>query len=128
MSWARCPACAAIVDDAEAHAGWHALTVTESSALAGAPAPTVDEGPQWPEGLAVPVPAVMSPARLAAMRAQALPWFVPVDATLRALDGYLALPAPTPAQQAVQVRILTESVKGALTALRSLIALTLRME
>jgi len=128
MSWATCPACHAIVGDAQGHADWHGLQVAEMEALAGEPAPTVTTGDRWPEGLPVPSMPAQDPLKLSGLRAMALPWFGPVDATLATIDTYLTTaPAPT-TQLEAQVRVNTEAIKGLLTATRSLIALTLRME
>lgn len=41
MSWAECPACGAIVGNAELHAVAHARTVATDEALMGVTAPTV---------------------------------------------------------------------------------------
>ena len=128
MSWSICPVCAVVVADAQSHADWHSLQVAEAEALAGEPAPTVTTGDRWPEGLPVPTLPVQDPLRLSGLRAMALPWFTPVDATLAAIETYLTT-APTPTTQLeVQVRINAEAIKGLLTATRSLIALTLRTE
>ena len=128
MSWSICPVCHAIVGNAQDHADWHSLQVAEAEALAGEPAPTVTTGDRWPEGLPVPTLPVQDPLRLSGLRAMALPWFTPVDATLAAIETYLTTaPAPT-TQLEVQVRINAEAIKGLLTATRSLIALTLRTE
>lgn len=128
MSWSECPVCHGIVGDAAGHADWHTLQVVEAEALGGEPAPTVTKGVRWPDGLPVPMFPAQDPAKLAGLRAMALPWFTPVDATLAAIENYLTT-APAPATQLeVQVRINAEAIKGLLTATRSLIALTLRTE
>lgn len=128
MSWSTCPVCHGVVSDAQGHADWHSLQVAEAEALGGEPAPTVTTGDRWPEGLPVPTMPAQDPLKLSGLRAMALPWFTPVDATLAAIEDYLTTaPAPT-TQLEMQVRINAEAIKGLLIATRSLIALTLRTE
>ena len=128
MSWAVCPVCHAVVADAAGHADWHNLTVAAEESLSGTPAPTVEKGRNWPDGTPVPFPAPPDPEWLAALRAQALPWFPAGHNTLSLLETFLAAPPASVEEVAARQRVLAESVKGALTAIRSLTALQLRTQ
>lgn len=128
MSWAVCPACHGVVSDAAGHADWHNLQVAAEESLSGTPAPTVDSGRNWPPDTPVPFPAPPDSQWLAALRTQALPWFPAVETTIAVLDGFLAAPPASVEEIAQRQRVLTEATKGLLSAVRTLVALTLRTQ
>lgn len=125
MSWAVCPACGAVVDDAQVHADWHGRIVAESEIISGVTSPVLVDGEHW-TGLPAPVHPDADEASLTRIRDRAETYRDAVAAGIGACDTYLALTAPTQAQALAQVRVLTQIARGLLIAVRAIVNLVTR--
>lgn len=119
-TWSECPACGAIVGNAELHAASHARDVAESELVSGVTAPTFEDGEHWPVGLPVPVLPDADPINLATIRTRVETFRGAATTGIQACDTYIANPAPSQLDALKQVLTLTKIARGLLIATRAL--------